>query len=149
MDRRRYVVDTGVNIEHEEFEGRASEGWSAFSDQYGAKDCQGHGSHCAGTVAGKTYGVAKAAKIVSVRVLSCSGSGSSQGVLQGYDWVVKNHKKVDGPAIISASLGGGYSHASMRAAKAVTDAGIHMIVAAGNDNDDACNYSPASAGNTQ
>lgn len=142
-----YVVDTGVNINHEEFQGRASEGWSAFDDEYGARDCFGHGSHCAGTVAGRTYGVAKAAKIVSVRVLNCEGVSHVGASIKGYEWVVQNHKPADGPAIISASLGSPYSRASNKAAHAVTEAGVTLVVAAGNENKDTCRFSsPASAG---
>eukprot|EP00741_Cyanophora_paradoxa_P015826 tig00020904_g15279.t1 len=135
-----YVIDTGILTSHVEFEGRAS----VFYDALGGngQDCNGHGTHVAGTIGGKTYGIAKKAKLYAVRVLSCTGSGSTSGVIAGVDYVRTNRV---GPAVISMSLGGGLSSTMNTAVKNAVSAGITVIVAAGNDNANACNYSPASA----
>jgi subtilisin family serine protease len=140
-----FVVDTGIRTSHVDFGGRARDGFSAIQDGRGSVDCNGHGTHCAGTVGGKTYGVAKGVSLIAVRTLDCNGSGASSGVLRGYDWVLAN-KAPGRPAIISASLGGPYSQASKDAVRRITSAGVSMIVAAGNENTDACNGSPASEG---
>jgi subtilisin family serine protease len=136
-----YIIDTGVYIQHNEFEGRATWGYNAVDRD--DTDGNGHGTHCAGTVGGKTYGMAKKANIVGVKVLSASGSGSTAGVIDGIDWVAKNFKK---PSTGNMSLGGGKSAAMNAAVNAASNAGVIMVVAAGNDNRDACSYSPASAG---
>jgi subtilisin family serine protease len=138
-----YIIDTGVMPTHNEFTGRVIAGFSSINDGYGSNDCHGHGTHVAGTVAGTTYGVAPQATIVPIRVLSCYGSGSDAGVIAGIDWMVAHH--VAGtPAVANMSLGGGYSAALNSAvARAVAD-GIAMVVAAGNENSDACATSPAS-----
>ena len=138
-----YIIDTGVLPTHNEFIGRVSSGFSSINDGYGSNDCHGHGTHVAGTVAGSTYGVSPEATIVPIRVLSCVGSGSDAGVIAGIDWMVAHH--VAGtPAVANMSLGGGYSAALNSAvARAVAD-GIVMVVAAGNENSDACATSPAS-----
>lgn len=134
-----YIVDTGINLGHPEFESRAKEGYSAINDGNGANDCAGHGTHVAGTVGSKTYGVAKDVNLIAVRVLGCDGSGTNSGVLSGIDWVTANHKK---PALINMSLGGGSSQAIDDSVKGATDAGVITVVAAGNDSEDACNGSP-------
>ena len=138
-----YIIDTGVYAGHSEFIGRVATGFSAVSDGNGTDDCQGHGTHVAGTVAGSTYGVAPQATVVPVRVLDCSGSGSTAGVIAGIDWMIAHHT-AGTPAVANLSLGGGYSPAMNEAvARAVAD-GIVMAVAAGNENEDACGVSPAS-----
>jgi len=136
-----YIVDTGVNIKHVEFEGRAVWGMTANpSDR--DDDFQGHGTHVAGTVAGKTFGVAKKANIVAVKVLGDNGFGSTASVITGVEWVARNatDKKV---AIANMSLGGGLSTALNRAVEAAIASGVTFVVAAGNDNAPAANYSPA------
>lgn len=139
-----YVVDTGVRITHNEFGNRGSSGYTAINDGNGTSDCNGHGTHVAGTVAGSTYGVAKNANVIAVRVLGCNGSGSNSGVIGGIDWVAQNHVK---PAVANMSLGGGASSATDNAVQGAISAGVTMVVAAGNDNSNACNYSPARAAN--
>ena len=132
---RVYIIDTGVRPSHTQFGGRAS-------TVYGGDDCNGHGTHVAGTVAGSTYGVAKGALIRGVRVLNCAGSGTWSGIIAGMDWVRTNHIK---PAVANMSLGGGFSSSVNTAANNLSNAGVFVAVAAGNSNANACNYSPASA----
>jgi subtilisin family serine protease len=100
-----YIVDGGVRADHTEFSGRVAAGYTAFTDGGGTADCDGHGTHVAGTTAGATYGVAKSATIVPVRVLDCTGSGAWSGIIAGLDWIVAHH--VSGPAVANMSLGGG------------------------------------------
>src|SRR5687767_10604791 len=137
---RVYVIDTGIRTAHNEFGGRASNVFDAFGGN--GQDCNGHGTHVAGTVGSSTYGVAKAAKLRGVRVLNCSGSGSWSGIIAGLDWVRVNHIK---PAVANMSLGGGFSSSVNTATNNLSNAGVFVAVAAGNSNADACNYSPASA----
>src|SRR5688572_3347293 len=139
-----YVVDTGVLGSHQEFSGRMGNGYTAIADGRGTTDCNGHGTHVAGTTGGTSYGVAKQVTIHPVRVLSCSGSGSNSGVIAGVDWVTANRVK---PAVANMSLGGGASSALDSAVQNSIAAGISYAVAAGNDNANACNYSPARAAN--
>jgi aqualysin 1 len=137
-----YVIDTGVLSAHEEFEGRVAKGYSAIKGGTGTEDCNGHGTHVAGTIAGKTYGVAKKATIVPVRVLGCSGQGSWSGVIAGLDWAAQHH--ADGaPAVANLSLGGGVSDSVDQAVRGLIQDGVTVVVAAGNSNADACNTSPA------
>lgn len=136
-----YVIDTGIRATHAQFGGRVAAGYTAVNDGNGSNDCNGHGTHVAGTIGGATYGVAKNVKLVPVRVLSCTGSGSNSGVISGIDWVKANKQL---PAVANMSLGGGYSAALNTAVTNAIDAGVTFAVAAGNSNDDACNYSPAS-----
>ncbi|MFM8600882.1 MAG: S8 family serine peptidase [Actinomycetota bacterium] len=139
-----YVIDTGVYAGHSQFGGRVTSGYTAISDGWGTNDCDGHGTHVAGTAAGSTYGVAPFARIVPVRVLDCYGSGSISGVVAGINWMIDHHTAGQ-PAVANMSLGGGYSASINDAiARAVAD-GITMVVAAGNENTDACLTSPASA----
>ena len=138
-----YVIDTGVYSAHSEFTDRVSSGFTAIADGKGSEDCHGHGTHVAGTVAGTVYGVAKKATIIPVRVLSCTGSGTSSGVIAGIDWTITHHQ-AGVPAVANMSLGGIINTALNAAvARGVAD-GITFVVAAGNENTDACLRSPAS-----
>ncbi|WP_299002192.1 S8 family peptidase [uncultured Shewanella sp.] len=137
-----YVIDTGVLNTHNEFGNRASSGYDFVDNDNDATDCNGHGTHVAGTIGGSTYGVAKNVDIVGVRVLSCSGSGTTSGVVSGIDWVKNN---ASGPSVANMSLGGGASTTLDNAVNEAVAAGISFVVAAGNDDSDACNYSPARA----
>ena len=139
-----YIIDTGIRRTHAQFGGRAFAGYDAIGDGQNSNDCNGHGTHVAGTVGGSTYGVAKSARLYAVRVLNCSGSGSNSGVIAGIDWVTSNHVK---PAVANMSLGGGASTAVDNAVQNAINAGVTMVVAAGNSNANACNYSPARAPN--
>ena len=142
-----YIIDTGIDAAHAEFTGRISSAYyDAFTDGQNGNDCNGHGTHVAGTVGGTTYGVAKGVTLVRVRVLDCGGSGSWSGVVAGVDWVVSHHGT--GPAVSNMSLGGGASSTVDAAVDRMIDDGVASAVAAGNGNmagiaQDACNYSPA------
>ncbi|GGM83285.1 hypothetical protein GCM10011609_19010 [Lentzea pudingi] len=136
-----YVLDTGIRKTHSEFEGRASDGYDFIDNDSVAQDCQGHGSHVAGTVGGKTYGVAKKAKLVGVRVLDCNGSGPWDGIIRGIDWVTANGKK---PAVVNMSLGGSGTNSSLEnAVRRSISAGFTYVLAGGNSGQDACNFTPA------
>ncbi|MER0243527.1 S8 family peptidase [Streptomyces sp. HSW2009] len=135
-----YVIDTGVRISHQDFGGRAVNGFDAVDNDNVAQDGNGHGTHVASTSAGTSYGVAKKAKIVAVRVLNDQGSGTTAGVVAGIDWVTKNHS---GPSAANMSLGGGASTALDTAVRNSIRAGVTYAVAAGNDGRDARNTSPA------
>jgi aqualysin 1 len=137
---RSYIIDTGILTSHSQFGGRASAGYDALGGN--GQDCNGHGTHVAGTVGGSTYGVAKSTSLIAVRVLDCSGSGSNSGVIAGVDWVRNNHIK---PAVANMSLGGGASSALDNAVTNAINAGVPFAVAAGNENVNACNSSPARA----
>jgi subtilisin family serine protease len=137
-----YIIDTGVLLNHTQFTGRMGNGFDAVTSGGNANDCNGHGTHVAGTVGGTTHGVAKGVTIHPVRVLGCNGSGTNSGVIAGMDWVANNHVK---PAVANMSLGGGASQATDDAVARMTNAGVTVVVAAGNSNDNACNYSPARA----
>ncbi|KAH7001331.1 peptidase S8/S53 domain-containing protein [Ilyonectria destructans] len=140
-----YVVDTGIRVTHTEFEGRATFG-ANFVDTIN-DDENGHGSHVSGTIGGATFGVAKKVNLVAVKVLDASGGGSNSGVLQGMQFVVDDvaNKTLTGKAVMNMSLGGSFSAAINSAIKAIFDAGIVPIVAAGNENQDTANTSPGSA----
>jgi subtilisin family serine protease len=135
-----YIVDTGILPTHTEFQSRASIGYDAITPLDPKADCNGHGTHVAGTVGGKTYGVAKAVRLIGVRVLDCNGSGSTSGVIAGVNWVATHRVK---PAVANMSLGGGASTALDNAVKAAIDSGVTFVVAAGNSNRPACRFSPA------
>jgi len=137
-----YVIDTGVLTTHSDFGGRASFGYSSISGE-STSDLNGHGTHVAGTVAGNTYGIAKLANIVSVKVLNAQGSGSSSGVVAGINWVTSNAPT--SRAVINMSLGGGAATATDTAVNNARARGITVVVAAGNSNANACNSSPARA----
>ncbi|HEY7796117.1 MAG TPA: S8 family serine peptidase [Gaiellaceae bacterium] len=135
-----YVIDTGLRATHQEFAGRIGNGFTAVNDGRGTSDCNGHGTHVAGTVGGSTYGIAKQVTIHAVRVLNCQGSGTTTGVIAGVDWVTQNH--VD-PAVANMSLGGSASTALDQAVANSIAAGVSYAIAAGNSNANACSSSPA------
>lgn len=137
-----YIIDTGMRITHEEFEGRASYGYDMVDDDEVAEDCHGHGTHVGGTVGGKTYGVAKEVDLVAMRVLNCSGRGNWSRIIAAVDWVVINR---DGPAVANLSLGGPSRHVFDMAIHNAVRAGLPVIVSAGNASLDACLQSPARA----
>ena len=137
-----YVVDSGVLASHTDFGGRVTAGWTGVADGLGSGDCNGHGTHVAGTIAGKTFGIAKAATVVPVRVLNCAGSGYNSDVIAGLDWVAANHA-AGTPAVVNMSLGGSASSMVDAAVQGVINDGITAVVAAGNSAVDACNSSPA------
>src|SRR6185369_3218794 len=135
---RAYVIDTGIRTTHTQFGGRASNVFDAFGGS--GADCNGHGTHVAGTIGGSTYGVAKSSMPRGVRVLDCNGSGSNSGVIAGVDWVRQNFIA---PAVANMSLGGGASSALDTAVNNLANAGVPIAVAAGNSNGaNACNFSP-------
>ncbi len=161
-----YVIDTGLNPDHQEFSGRVGDGQNFVNDGPGGfggllpvdalgillgsgdadpdawQDCHGHGTHVTGTVAGSQYGVAKQATVHAVRVLNCGGSGAGSAVIAGIEWVAENAQF---PAVVNLSLGGGASDAEDRAIRNLFNANVLPVVAAGNDNADACSTSPARA----
>jgi len=156
-----YVIDTGINLDHVEFEGRASWGKTMPQDDED-EDGNGHGTHCAGTIASRRYGIAKKANVIAVKVLGSNGSGTMSDVVGGVVWAVTNAKaKADAAnaeyastgytkhkgSVANMSLGGGKSPALDNAVNRAVNAGLYFAVAAGNDNRDACNYSPAAAEN--
>jgi subtilisin family serine protease len=145
-----YIIDTGILLTHSEFGGRASSGFDAVTSGGGAIDCNGHGTHVAGTVGGATHGVAKSVSLVAVRVLDCAGSGTTAGVIAGIDWVTANHT-AGTPAVANMSLGGGASSALDAAVSRSIADGVTYAIAAGNGNflgfaQDACRTSPARVG---
>ena len=135
-----YVIDTGVRITHQDFEGRASHGYDAVDNDDTADDGNGHGTHVAATVAGAAHGVAKKADIVAVRVLDDNGSGTTEQVIAGIDWVTENH---EGPSVANMSLGGAADPALDAAVQKAIASGVTFAVAAGNESADAGQGSPA------
>ncbi|MFE8005757.1 S8 family peptidase [Streptomyces sp. NPDC057418] len=135
-----YVIDTGVRVTHSDFEGRATSGFDAVDNDDDANDGNGHGTHVAGTIAGASHGVAKKAKIVAVRVLDDSGSGTTEQVIAGIDWVTANH---EGPSVANMSLGGGADPALDAAVEKAIASGVTFAVAAGNESSDAGEGSPS------
>ncbi|MFC7344692.1 S8 family peptidase [Saccharopolyspora griseoalba] len=135
-----YVIDTGIDPSHPDFEGRAKVGFDATGGD--GIDKHGHGTHVAGTIGSKTYGVAKQANLVGVRVLDDQGSGTTEQVVGGIDWVAQNHQ---GPSVANMSLGGPKDPAIDEAATSLVNSGVFLAVAAGNEGQDAANVSPASA----
>jgi subtilisin family serine protease len=133
-----YVIDTGIGAGHPEFGGRAANVFDAFGGN--GNDCNGHGTHVAGTIGSATYGVAKGVSLRGVRVLDCGGSGTWSGVIAGVDWVTYNHVK---PAVANMSLGGGQDFAVDQAVRNSIAAGVTYTLAAGNESTDACTRSPA------
>jgi len=138
-----YVMDTGVLAEHRDFGGRVVDGWTAIDDGRGTADCNGHGTHVAGTVAGTYAGVAKQATIVPVRVLGCDGSGVGSGLVAGLRWIIEHHQEGT-PAVLNMSLGGETTSSTIDSwVNAVVQDGVTAVVAAGNEAKDACTTSPA------
>ncbi len=137
-----YIIDTGIRFDHQEYVGRATSGYDFIDNDTYAYDCDGHGTHVAGTVGGTTVGVAKNVALKAVRVLNCQGSGSYSTVIAGVDWVRYNHAT---PAVANMSLGGGGSTALDQAVANAVASGVTFVVSAGNSNASACNYSPARA----
>jgi subtilisin family serine protease len=135
-----YVIDTGIAFGDSDFGGRAAFAYDALGGN--GADCNGHGTHVAGTIGGATYGIAKAVKLRAVRVLNCSGSGSTSGIITAIDWVRTHAVK---PAVANMSLGGGFSSSLNTATNNLANSGVFIAVAAGNENQNACNVSPASA----
>lgn len=135
-----YIMDTGIRLDHREFEGRAVKGF----DSYGGDgvDCNGHGSHVAGIAAGSSYGIAKEASLYSVKVMTCGGTGSNSAILSGIDWVIANRNI---PAIANFSISGGKSTVLDDAVKKLAESGVTVVVAAGNGAEDACEHSPGRA----
>ena len=133
---RAYIIDTGISRSHTDFGGRAVTGYDAVTSGGAANDCNGHGTHVAGTVGGTRYGVAKSVRLVAVRVLNCSGSGTNAGVIAGINWVTANAVK---PAVANMSLGGGASTTIDNAVANSINSGISYAIAAGNSNANACN----------
>lgn len=152
-----FVVDTGIRLEHTEFQGRATSGYDFVDNDTNASDCPSnyvddpesdrisHGTHVAGTIAGKTYGVAKQAKIVSVRVLDCSGGGTSDDLVAALDWIMLH--RPSGPAVVNFSLGGSADDTVDAAVEAAIGAGLPVVASAGNEYDNACDYSPGKTPN--
>jgi subtilisin family serine protease len=141
---KAYIIDTGIQTSHAQFGGRASVGYDAVGDGMNGQDCNGHGTHVAGTVGSTTYGVAKSVALVAVRVFPCSGGSAWSTIIAGVDWVRFNHVK---PAVANMSLGGGASQAIDDAVRSLIAAGVTVAIAAGNDYGvDACTVSPARVG---
>jgi subtilisin family serine protease len=139
---RAYVVDSGIVASHPDFGGRVLSGFTAINDGRSTTDCNGHGTHVASVIGGKTYGVAKGISLIPVRVTDCDGFGTSTGLISGLEWILRQH--VSGqPAVINISLAGTGSNAMDTAVNAVIAAGITVVVAAGNNGRDACTLSPA------
>ncbi|WP_328925787.1 S8 family peptidase [Streptomyces sp. NBC_00190] len=138
-----YVVDTGINTAHQEFGGRARTGYNGVFFET-SRDCNGHGTHVAATVGGRTYGVAKGASLVAVKVADCRGDGRLSAMVGGIEWMVKNAARSPAtPAVANLSMGGAPSHALDTAVARAVAAGITVTVAAGNEGEDACAVSPA------
>lgn len=138
-----FVVDTGIELAHPEFEGRAIFGINTVDKV--DTDCNSHGTHVAGTIGSKTFGVAKQCSLYAVKVLDCQGSGSFSGILKGIEYVLNTHRKNTKSSVVNMSLGGPKSDSINRAVSELVKNGVHVVVAAGNENQDACNVSPSSA----
>jgi subtilisin family serine protease len=137
-----YVIDTGIRFTHTEFGGRASSGYDFVDNDTDASDCNGHGTHVAGTIGGSTYGVAKGVSLVAVRVLDCGGSAPTSVVIAGVDYVTAQHQAGQ-PAVANMSLGGGANLALDQAVNNSISDGVSYAVAAGNSNANACSFSPS------
>ncbi|KAF6753954.1 serine protease [Ephemerocybe angulata] len=136
-----YVIDTGIRVTHTDFGDRAK--WAATFGGYADQDGNGHGTHCAGSAVGGRYGVAKLANVFAIKVLSDAGSGFASDVIAGMEYAMKAAQASGKPSVVSMSLGGGVNSAIDTAAKNLVASGVHTVVAAGNDNADAANTSPA------
>ena len=137
-----YIIDTGLDADHPDFTGRGQNVFDAMGGS--GEDCNGHGTHVAGTIGGANWGVAKNVALRGVRVLDCGGSGTWEGVIAGMDWVTANAAR---PAVANMSLGGGLNQTVNDAATRMADSGVFTAVAAGNSTFDACQFTPASAAN--
>jgi subtilisin family serine protease len=135
-----FIIDTGIRADHVEFTGRLKPGFNAVADANGTNDCNGHGTHVAGTVGGTTWGVAKGVSLIPVRVLDCAGNGAWSAVIAGIDYVANSTLR---PAVANMSLGGGASTSVDAAVAGAVAKGVTVVVAAGNNSVDACSYSPA------
>lgn len=138
-----YVVDTGIYAAHDDFGGRVAPGFNALSDSNGTDDCNGHGTHVAGIIAGTNYGVAKGATLVPVRVLDCNGFGTLSSLIAGLEWILQDQATSPHPAVVNMSLTGFASTALDTEVNSVIVSGLTTVVAAGNGNVDACTMSPA------
>ena len=134
-----YIIDTGIQTSHPQFGGRAAVSYDALGGN--GQDCNGHGTHVAGTVGSATYGVAKGVNLRAVRVLDCNGSGSYAQVIAGVNWVASHHASL---SVANMSLGGSFSSSLNSAVASMISSGVFTAVAAGNSNANACNYSPSS-----
>ena len=137
-----YVIDTGIDVRVSELGGRATFEFNSAGGP--SKDCNGHGTHVAGTIGSASYGVAKQVRLHAVKVLNCAGSGSFAGVIAGMDWVAANHIS---PAVANMSLGGGFNASVNDSLNNLASSGVFVAVSAGNSSADACTFSPASAAN--
>ncbi|MGD9590041.1 MAG: S8 family serine peptidase [Pyrinomonadaceae bacterium] len=135
-----YVVDTGIRVTHEQFQGRASVVYDSIGDGQNGNDCHGHGTHVASTIGGVTYGVAKNVSLYGIRVLGCNGIGTTATAIEGIDWLTANRQL---PAVANMSMGGWGSDIMDSSVQGAINSGITFVVAAGNNNGSACNYSPA------
>jgi len=135
-----YVIDTGIRVTHEQFQGRAALAYDSIGDGQNGNDCHGHGTHVASTIGGVTYGVAKNVSLYAVRVLGCNGIGTTATAMEGIDWVAANRQL---PAVANMSMGGWGSDIMDTAVQGAINSGVTFVVAAGNNNGSACNYSPA------
>ena len=139
-----YIIDTGINASHTDFAGRIGNGYDAIDNDNTPNDCNGHGTHVAGTVGGSVYGVAKNVTLHAVRVIGCGPSAPIATIVAGVNWTTQNHQK---PAVANLSLGGATSSALDQAISGLINAGVTAVVAAGNNNSNACNFSPARVSN--
>jgi len=137
-----YILDTGIEVSHPQFEGRATWGFNAVDNE--DRDCQGHGTHVAGTVGSKTYGVAKEVSLFAVKFLGCDGSGSNLGMIKSMDWISAQAAKRKRASVVNVSAGGPYSRSVNEAMTNAISGGVTYVVAAGNEAQDACDTSPAS-----
>jgi len=138
-----YVMDSGIEIRHPEFEGRAT--WGVNTSDRIDRDCNGHGTHVAGTVGSKTYGVAKKVNLIAVKSMNCEGAGDSFGMMQAHQWIAKQYKAKRRPAVVNMSLGSPFDRAHNDIIREAVRLGLVYVVAAGNEAQDACLTSPASA----
>lgn len=139
-----YIIDTGIDASNRDLRGRVRPGATWIDDGQGSADCHGHGTQVAGILGGRSFGVAKGVTLIPLRVLGCDGSGSSAAVVAAMDWVAQQHRRGT-PAVVNLSLTGSADQAENEAVKRLVAAGVTVVTAAGNDNRDACEYSPASA----